>query len=176
MRMNLQLFAEAVHGKKILYLYRLLKDKATKDASGIAFVTENGRSVSVDSDSTATKDGPIRTPGTPEIEITTESALTKGDTLIYALEDAQLAGDTIEIWEANLEEPATNGENKFKGRYYQGLITNFEKNSSSEDYTTISMTFGISGTGQKGDVTVTKAQQEIANYVFADTPKSGAGA
>lgn len=171
---GLQLFAEAVQGKKIVYLYRLLKEKGAENAANIAFVTENGRSVSVDSDSTSTKDGPIRTPGTPEIEITTESVLAKGDELIEKLEDAQLSGDTIEIWEVNLEEPAQSSSNKFKGKYYQGLITEFELTSASDDYAAVSMTFGINGTGAKGDVTVTAEQQETANYVFADTQKTGA--
>lgn len=173
-KLNLQLFAEAVQGKKIVYLYRLKKEATTTDAKGIAFVTENGRSVSVDADSTATKDGPIRTPGTPEIEITTTSVLAKGDTLIDKLEDAQLNGDILEVWEANLEEPAEGGANKFKGIYYQANITEFEKTSSAEDYVEISMTLGISGTGARGDVTVTKEQQELAAYAFADTQKTGA--
>ena len=38
----------------------------------------------------------------------------------------------------------------------------------------VSLTFGVNGTGQKGDVTVTTAQQEIAAYVFTDTTKTGA--
>ena len=42
-RMDLQLFAEAVSGKKIVYLYRLLKDAATSDGTTLAFTTENGR-------------------------------------------------------------------------------------------------------------------------------------
>ena len=37
-----------------------------------------------------------------------------------------------------------------------------------------SLTFGINGSGKKGDVTVTVEQQEIAEYVFTDTQKSGA--
>lgn len=173
-KLGLQMFAQAVDGKKIVYLYRLLSEQSKSAAANIAFVTENGRSVSVDSDSTATKDGPIRTPGTPEIEITTESVLAKGDELVEKLEDAQLKGEVIEIWEANLEEPAESGENKFKATYYQGVITEFEKSSPSDDYTSISMTFGISGTGRKGDATVTTEQQELASYVFADTQPTGA--
>lgn len=173
-KMDLQLFAEAVSGKKIIYLYRIFSAGATTDAQGLAFTSENGRTVSVDSDSTATKDGTIRTPGTPEIEITATSYLAKGDTLIDKLEEAQLNGGLIEIWEVNLEEPAETGENKFKGKYYRGYITEFEKSSSSEDHAEISLTFGIIGTGKKGDVTVSLENQEIADYVFADTQKTGA--
>ena len=84
------------------------------------------------------------------------------------------ADELIEIWEANLEEPAESGDNKFKGMYFQGYLTEFEKTSSAEDYVECSLTFGINGTGKKGDVTVTVEQQEIAEYVFRDTQKSGA--
>lgn len=38
----------------------------------------------------------------------------------------------------------------------------------------VSLTFGVNGTGEKGDVTVTAAQQEVAAYVFTDTTKTGA--
>lgn len=173
-RMNLQLFAEAVSGKKIVYQYRLLKDAATSDGTTLAFTTENGRTKSKDADSTATKDGSIRTPGTAEVEITATSILAKGDKMVEKLENAMDNDELIEIWEANLEEPAESGENKFKGMYFQGYLTELEKTSSAEDFVECSLTFGINGTGKKGDVTVTVEQQEIAEYVFTDTQKSGA--
>ena len=164
--MNLQLFAEAVSGKKIVYLYRVLG--GTSAAAALAFTTENSRTKSRDADSTETKDGAIRTPGATEVEITATSILQKGDTLIDELEAAMDAGTLVEIWEANLEEAATT-QGKFKGAYYQGYLTEFEKTSNAEDFVECSLTFGVNGTGVKGDVTVTAAQQEIAAYVFADT-------
>ena len=99
---NLQLFAEAVQGKKLVYLYRIKKDAATDDGIILAFTTENGRSKSKDADSTATKDGSIRTPGTAEVEITATSILSKGDKMVDMLEDAIDSDDLIEIWEAYL--------------------------------------------------------------------------
>lgn len=173
-KMNLQMFAEAVQGKKIVYLYRPKKEAATKDGAILAFTTENGRTKSKDADSTATKDGSIRTPGTTEVEISATSILAKDDDMIDKLEDAMDNDELIEIWEANLAEPATGGNNKFKGMYFQGYLTSFEKNSSAEDYVECSLTFGINGSGKRGDVTVTVEQQEIADYVFADTQKTGA--
>lgn len=172
--MNLQLFAEAVSGKKIVYLYRLLKDAATSNGTTLAFTTENGRTKSKDADSTATKDGSIRTPGTAEVEISATSILAKGDEMVGKMENAMDADELIEIWEVNLEEPAESGDNKFKGMYFQGYLTEFEKTSSAEDYVECSLTFGINGTGKKGDVTVTVEQQEVAEYVFTDTQKTGA--
>jgi TP901-1 family phage major tail protein len=174
MKINLQMYAEAVHGKRLVYLYRVLGDAATENATGLAFVTENERTKSKDSDSTATKDGPILTPGEVEQEITSTSILAKGDTMIGKLEDALDGNKIVEVWEANLDEPAGEGSNKFKGRYMQGYLTEVSLSASAEDYVEVSLTFGINGAGVKGDVTVTAEQQEVAAYVFADTQKTGA--
>ena len=174
--MKLQRFAEAVKGKKVVYLYRVHENAATVDGAVIAFTTENSRSVSVDADSTVTKDGTIRTPSTPEIEISATSILQKGDTFINTLETAMKDSKLMDIWEANLEEKVVGQTNKFKGTYYQGYITDFEKSSNAEDFVEIQLTFGINGKGADGNVTVTADQQEAANYVFIDTPKGSTGA
>ena len=174
-KINLQMFAEAVSGKKIVYLFRPLNMAATKDAAILAFTTENGRTKSRDADSTETKDGPIRTPGAMEQEITATALLAKDDILIKQLEGAMDNGQIIEIWEANLDENANEGEaNLFKGKYFQGYLTEFEQTSNAEDFVECSLTFGINGKGVSGDVTVTMEQQEIASYVFKDTTKTGA--
>ena len=171
---NLQLFAEAVSGKKVIYLYRIHDEAATENAVMLAFTTENTRTKSKDADSTITKDGSIRTPGAAEVEIEATSILAKGDTMIEKLEDAMDNDQLVEIWEANLEEPAEGGANKFKGTYYQGYLTEFEKTSSAEEHVECSTTFAINGEGADGDVTVSVEQQEVAAYVFTDTQKTGA--
>ena len=165
---------EAVQGTKIVYLYRIAKDASTKDGTLLAFTTENGRTKSKDADSTATKDGSIRTPGAAEVEITATSILAKGDTMLDSLENAMDADELIEIWEANLAEPVEEEDNKFKGMYFQGYLTEFEKTSSAEDFVECSLTFGINGTGARGEVTVSTEQQELASYVFKDTTRVGA--
>lgn len=167
-KFNLQQFAVAVSGKKIVYLYRLLSKAQSETGSLLAFVTENGRTKSRDADTTATKDGSVRTPGAVETEITCSSLMAKGDKMIDTLEDALDSNELIEIWEANLEEPGT-GTNKFKGMYFQGYLTEFEKTSNAEDSVELSLTFGVNGAGVRGEVTVTKQQQEMASYVFKDT-------
>ena len=174
MKMNLQLFAEAVQGKQIIYLFRILKDAATADGTVLSFATENTYTKSKDSDSTVTKDGAIRTPGAAEVEISSTSILAKGDTMIDKLEAALDNDEIIEIWEANLAEPIDGNDNQFKGKYFQGYLTELEKSSSAEDAVECSLTFAVNGTGASGNVTVTAAQQEMANYVFTDTAKTGA--
>jgi TP901-1 family phage major tail protein len=171
-KFDLQMFAEAVQGKKIVYLYRIKSKAATAAGTTLAFTTENSRTKSKDADTTATKDGSIRTPGASEVEITATSILAVGDTLIGELEEAMDNDELIEIWEANLAE-AGDG-NKFPGMYFQGYLTELEKASSAEEFVECSLTFAINGTGVKGDVTVSAEQQDRANYVFTDTAKTGA--
>lgn len=172
-KLNLQLFAEAVEGKKIIYLFRVASKAATSDAMAMAFTSENERSKSKDFDSVVTKDGTIAVPGAVEQEITATALLAKGDTMAEELEDALDNNELMEIWEVNLAEPSgTDG--KYKGRYFQGYLTEFTLSSSAEDHAEYSTTFAINGTGAKGDVTVSAEQQEIATYVFKDSTKTGA--
>lgn len=172
-KLNLQLFAEAVQGAKIIYLFRPLSKEAAEDAVAMAFTTENERTKSIDFEATATKDGSILTPGATEQEITATAILAKGDTMAEDLEDALDNKELMEIWEANLEEAGT-AEGTFKGRYFQGYLTEFSLTSSAEEHAEYSTTFAINGTGKKGDVTVSAEQQAAAEYVFKDTQKTGA--
>ena len=172
-KIDLQMFADAVSGKKLVYLYRIMSKAASADGVALAFTTENERSKSKDSDSVVTKDGSIRVPGAVEQEITATSLLAKGNTFVDDLEDAMDNDEIIEFWEANLEEPADEG-NKFKGMYFQGYLTELTRTSSAEDHVEVELTFAINGSGVRGDVTVSAEQQEVAEYVFADTAKTGA--
>lgn len=172
-KFNLQLFAEAVSGKRMVYLFRILSKAATAAGAVLAFTTENERTKSKDADSTVTKDGTIRTPGASETEITATALLTKGDTMVDELEDAMDNDEIVECWEVNLDE-AGEGDNKFKAMYFQGYLTEVSKSSNAEDFVEVSLTFAANGNGVRGDATVTAEQQEVAAYVFKDTTKTGA--
>ena len=96
----------AIQGKRIIYLYRILKDAATDGAKAIAFTTENGRTKSRDADTTETKDGPIRTPGALESEVTATALFaTENDEMIDKLEKAIDNSYKVELWEVNLDKP-----------------------------------------------------------------------
>ena len=174
MKFDIQMFAEAVRGKRIIYLYRLLSKQAEEAAWAVSSVTENSRSMSVDAETTITKDGSIRTPGTPEIEIEVNSIMMAGDVRAKEIDDASKNGEKFEIWEVNLDDPASGSEGKFNGTYFQGYCTSYDLTSNAEDFVEIKLTFGLEGVGARGEVTVPAAQQEAANYVFTDTVKTGA--
>lgn len=173
-KFDLQMFAEAVSGKKLVYLYRIKSKAAEKDGVALAFTTENERTKSKDSDSVVTKDGSIRVPDAVEQEITATSLLAKGSTFVDELEDAMDNDEIIEIWEANLDEPVADSKTQFKGMYFQGYLTEVAVASNAEDHVEVSLTFAINGSGARGNVTVSAEQQAVAEYVFTDTAKTGA--
>lgn len=157
-------------GKKVIYLFRVAKYAATKAAILVAYTTQNGRTITAEAATTATKDGTIRTPGTPQVEITATALLAKDDEAKDMFIEAMRDGELMECWEANLDQPHATLQNKFAGTYFQGYVTNFTITSNAEGNTEISLTFAANGTGADGDVTVTAEQQEQASYVFTDTP------
>lgn len=175
-KFDLQLFAEAVQGKQIVYLFRPL-DKATVNAASVlAFATDNERTKSKDAESTATKDGNIRTPGVSETEITATAILAKGDTLIDDLDAAMENDKVVECWEVNKAEPGTDSNSdKFKAMYFQGYITELSRSSGAEDMVEVSITYGANGAGKSGYATLSQEQQAVADYVFKDTTKETQG-
>ncbi|MGC4020252.1 MAG: phage major tail protein, TP901-1 family [Muricomes sp.] len=162
-----------IQGKRIVYLYRILKESTTNDATAIAFTSENSRSKSRDSDTVSTKSGTIRVPKDVEIEIQTTALFAgENDEIIGKLEKALDDGEVLEIWEVNLDKPQAGvGTDKFAAKYYHGYITSFELSSNSEDHAEASLEFAIEGKGADGYATVTEEQQALAEYVFKDTTK-----
>ena len=166
----------AIRGSRIIYLYRILKDAATSDATAIAFTTENERTKSRDTNTVETKDGPIVTPGAMESEITVTAVFSsEGDEIIGKLEKALDNSEMVEVWEVNLDKPGeTENEGKFASKYFRGQVAEFGLTSSSEDHAEASLTFSLNGTGEDGYATVSDEQLELASYVFRDTQKTGA--
>ena len=171
-KFNLQLFTEAVPGNRIVYLYRVHSEEATTDGACLAFVTEDSRSLRVDSDTTETKDGSIVTPGTMEHEHEVTSILAKDDEMIEKLENACANRSLMDLWEANLDKPAQTAQH-YKGKYFQAYITELEITSNAEDLAEVNMTFAINGAGASGDVKVSDRDASAASYTFKDTPKTG---
>lgn len=164
--------AEAAKGIDVILLFRLLEDATKEAAFKLAFQTEHENTKSKDSDSVATKDGPIRTPGALEFDFSATSILALNDPYVEKLETALDEDKLIEIWEINRAEKGTGGDaDKYKATYYQGYVTSFGKNPNAEDSVELSLEFGINGKGAKGYATLSADQEEVVQYVFKDTVK-----
>ena len=109
-----------------------------------------------------------------EIEITTTALLAAKDTMIDKLRKKLCQRrQGRRFGKLTSKEPGTK-HNKFKAKYYQGYVTEFEETSGAEDYVECSLTFGIEGTGADGEVTLTVEQQEMIElYGFKDIAKEG---
>lgn len=166
---------EAKKGIDVILLYRVLS-KATQEAAWkMAFQTEHENTLSVDADSTATKDGPIQNPGTLEYDFSATSIMAKGDPRAKELEKALKNNELIEIWEIDRSEKApdtdTTNKGKYAGTYYQGYVTSYGKTPNSEDALELELEFAINGVGQDGYCTLTEEQEQVVQYVFKDTVK-----
>jgi TP901-1 family phage major tail protein len=164
-----------VKGDRIIYLYRILSEASTSDATGIAFTTENSKSISRDSDSVSTKDGTIRVPKNSETEIKTTAIFSsEGKAMIDKLKEAVKKGTMVEVWEVNLDVKGTETAdlNKYASTYFHAYVTSFELTSNSEDHAEASLDFAVDGDGVDGYATVSDSQQTVAALAFKDTAKS----
>lgn len=168
-KIDLQLFTAptVIEGKKIIYLYRLLKDAATKAGLNIAYTTENTSNFSRDSDNTETKDGPVGTPGSLETTVSATAVFSKGGDGMTPTEvrNALIAGEDFEIWEVNTADAGKTG--KFNGLYMRAKCTSSELSSSAEDNAEADIEWKVYGTPQAGEITYS-ASGNSAAYTFVD--------
>ncbi|MDD3230025.1 MAG: phage major tail protein, TP901-1 family [Oscillospiraceae bacterium] len=157
-------------GKRIVYLWRLLSKQATVAAANIAFQTDGSESISNDVDVTKTKSGSVTVSSGAEVELDmTVVAADLNDSVCDEIKKAAREGCVVECWKVNLDRAGT-ASGTFKGTYYQGKISSYEESYGAEDHVEIQVTFNADGVGADGDVTVSDEQQDIAGYVFTDTP------
>lgn len=157
----------AVQGIDVILLFRILKEATENPATKLAFQTEHELTETSDTESTATKDGPVNGNGTSETEISCTSILARDDEMVKKLRQARRDGDIIEIWEVDVKDKDTTG--KYGATYFRGKVTEFSKKPAAEGLTEVSLTFKIDGEGQDGRATLTAEQEEVVQYQFEDT-------
>lgn len=160
----------AVQGIDVILLFRILKEATEDAATKLAFQTEHELTESSDTESTATKDGPVNGNGTSETEISCTSILARNDVMVKKLRQARRDGDIIEIWEVDVKDKDESG--KYGATYFRGKVSEFSKKPAAEGLTEVSLTFKIDGEGQEGRATLTAEQEEVVQYQFEDTTKT----
>ena len=93
---------EALQGKKLILLFRLLKDASTKKGAKLAFQTEHSTESTLNSDTTITKDGPINTGTSVEEEIPFTCIMARGDEVAEMLKKAHREAEIVEAWEVDI--------------------------------------------------------------------------
>lgn len=158
---------EAIRGIDQILLFRELgiTDAATK----LAFQTEHSEESTIDGgDSTATKDGPLTSPGTVTKEIPFTSIAARGDGTREMLERVHDEQKTVEVWQIDRgAEP--DAEGKYPAKYAQGVISELSKTANAEDLMELSGTLVINGIPQAGQATLTEEQAAVVQYEFVDT-------
>lgn len=160
---------EAVLGKDIVLLFRILKEATTNAATKLAFQTEHETNEKSESESVATKDGSVNTTGTSTTEMSCTSILARNDDTIEKLRKARREGDLIEIWEVDTMNK--DKEEKYSSIYYRGKVTEFSKKPAVDGAVEVSLSFSINGDGVPGQATLTKEQETVIQYEFQDTTK-----
>ena len=159
--------AEALKGVKQILVFRLLENKSKESAQKLLFQVEHNNDMSADADATTTKDGNLNNEGAMEEEFSVSSILALGDETAEMLEEAMRERKKVELWEINTQDEVD--ENKFHGKYMQGLLTEFTRNANAEDYVELEFTYKVDLVPQKGACTLTDEQVSVVQYPFRDT-------
>ena len=176
---------EVMDGKDLLTFFRLLKKKATEDASRIRFMTEQTLSMEKETDSQATVDGIVSSVADGENTIEF-SALAYRDTDAHTiamwkeLRNWYLANETVEVWNVDIKSGKENsGQTQYLVDYFQGKFTSFELKAAADGKVELSYSFTIDGKGlfDQKDTLTTEQQAAVAaaNYAYNKLAKAGGG-
>lgn len=162
--------AQAIDGKDYLLFFRAWKNRATDAGAKLAFQTEHSIDMSKETETTSTKDGNINTIADGDNTISITSIAYREDTgtatVWEKLKEHYKANELVEVWEVDRNSLTTDG--KYKADYYQGFLSSFTKSAPSDAQSELEMEYAINGNGVSGEVTLSDAQQAVAQYVFHD--------
>lgn len=154
----------AIYGKDKILMFRKLGDKSA--AAKLALQTEHKWEYERKNETKSTKDGAVVASGGLEVKLSIE-ALSSRDAVNELLADSVLKGYKLEVWEIDLS--GTKNGDKYPAKYAQGSLGKWEIPANVEDIEEISTEMAIDGIPQKGDATLTQAQEEEILYAFKDT-------
>lgn len=163
--------AEVKKGKKIVLLWRLLSQDKETDGKMMMFQEEHSVEKSRDADSTETKSGTIKDTKMLEEEVPFTSLLANDDPCFDVLNTAIDNAEKVELWEVDMNVKIENKENTYPAKYRQGYITELNVTANAEDNVEVEGTFATEMKAQTGEVELTAAQIEAAQYKFRNTDK-----
>lgn len=158
--------AEPIYGKDKILMFRLFKERNTKNATKLALQTKHTWKYDSKSDSSDTKDGAINSPATPVATLEIE-AISSLDEVNKFLKNAVLNSEKLEVWEINLADKQEDG--KYGATYAQGYLQSWEVPAEVGKLVELKTEMNIDQIPQDGVATVTVEQENEIQYAFTDT-------
>lgn len=155
--------AEVIEGKKVILLFRLVKERATKTATQLAYEISNTLNRERNTEEQETKTGMIKSVGASNESIEFEflqSSAVVNDMLNYAYEN----NEEVEFWRVNLDDKDASG--KFDAYTGTGLLASYPLAAEVASNATISTTLNIQGVVGRIRATITNDQEATAQKYF----------
>lgn len=142
---------------------RKYSEATFKEAELIPWQTSLSFDPSKDSDSTATKDGPVNSEGSIETDLETEF-INNTSAIADAFYDSLFDGEKIEFWIVHKDRVNSNGENF--AWYMQTTVSEDSNDNDADDNSTRDVSFTVHGTPKRGWLQLSAEQQASVDYVF----------
>ena len=165
---------EVIEGKRVILLFRLVRERAVKPATQLAYEISNTLNRERKTEEQETKTGMIKSVGASNESIEFEflqSSAEINEMLNYAYEN----NEEVEFWRVNLDKKDKNG--KYDAYTGTGLLASYPLSAEVASNATISTTLNIQGVVGRINATITTAQQETAQKYYdtvagiAEAPK-----
>ena len=156
-----------LQGKSRFLLFRILSKAEEEAGRRLAFQMDHEVSKTRDIDTEETKDGASKSLGSVETTISVTSNMAENDAFVDELEDAFDEGEIFEIWDSVVTKADVG--NKHKSKYAQAYMSDFNVSAPADGKVELSMDFSVIGLPQRGEVTLTDAQEAAVQYEFRGT-------
>lgn len=155
--------AEVIEGKRVILLFRLVKERATKAATQLAYEISNTLNRERNTEEQETKTGMIKSVGASNESIEFEflqSSAEVNEMLNYAYEN----NEEVEFWRVNLDKKGKTG--KYDAYTGTGLLASYPLSAEVASNATISTTLNIQGVVGRIEATITSAQEATAQKYY----------
>lgn len=159
---------KTLQGKNAILLVRELSKDKKEAAHVVPFQTSLSFDPSADSDSTATKSGPVNSSSSVESDLEfefTNSTHYIADMLRHALFD----GRDLEMWILHKDRTKLDSDGKTEQAYawyMRGQVKEDSNDNDADDLSKRDVTFTVNGTPKDGWTKFTQEQQEDIDYLF----------
>ncbi len=157
-----------LQGKNAVLFVRLLEDAAKMEAQLVPFQTSLSYDPSVDSDTTATKDGAVAAQSSVETDLEVEF-INSNHFMADKLRHSLFNGKKVEMWVVNkdrIKTAADGSTEEVYATYMRGNTTEDSNDNDADDLSTRDVTFTVDGTPKDGWLSLSKDQQADFDYIF----------